>query len=284
MLSVGSNHPVDPLTIAASRAIGEAARALNLPYFLAGAMARDIVLTNVFGINTGRASIDVDFAVAVGGWDEFTQLKNQLINTGLFNAPDNTQHRLHYRLPGMNTGHPVDIIPFRGVENPPQTIKWPPERAVIMNVIGYEEALAHLVEVQVDQSLTVPVASLPGLALLKLFAWRDRNALTPKDARDFAVILRNYANAGNQDRIYGEEIALLEAVDYDFELASARLLGKDVRTIARITTVTAANSLFDNTQILDRLLTHMAPAFNTADDNVAAAENALKQFTLEFIK
>jgi len=37
MLSVGSDRPVDLLTVAASRAIDDAARALNLPYFLAGA-------------------------------------------------------------------------------------------------------------------------------------------------------------------------------------------------------------------------------------------------------
>lgn len=75
MLSVSSDRPVDPLTIAASRAIDGAARALKLPYFLAGAMARDILLTHVHGINTGLATVDVDFGVAVASWDEFDKIK-----------------------------------------------------------------------------------------------------------------------------------------------------------------------------------------------------------------
>lgn len=284
MLYVGSNRPVDPLTIVVSRAIDDAARALNLPYFLAGAIARDLILTHVFEINTGRASLDIDFAVAVCDWDEFTNLKNKLIETGTFNAPENTPHRLYYRTPGMNTGHPIDIIPFRGVENPPQTISWPPEQAVIMNVIAYEEVLANLAEVQIDQTLTVPVASLPGLALLKLFAWKDRNSQTTKDARDLGVLFRHYHAAGNQDRLFDDEIELFEAVDFNQELVSPRLLGKDVRQIASPATLRAAETLLNDGQMMDRLLTQMAPAFNTAEDNWAGAEAALQQFKAGLLK
>ena len=125
MLSVGSDRPVDPLTVATMRAIDNAAQTFKLPYFLAGAMARDIILTNVHGINTGLATLDVDFGVAVAGWDEFDRIKARLILAG-FSSTDKIAHRLHYRPAGTQTGHPVDIIPFRGVQNPEHAIAWPP--------------------------------------------------------------------------------------------------------------------------------------------------------------
>ena len=142
MLSVRPDKPVDPLTIAASREIDLIARELNLPYFLAGAMARDIVLTHVFGIETGLATSDVDFGVTVGSWQQFSSIKNQLIETGRFTPDKKIEHRIHYKPHGGNPEYPVDIIPFGDIEFPPSTIAWPPDGSVIMNVIGYEEVLA----------------------------------------------------------------------------------------------------------------------------------------------
>lgn len=277
-LSVKSDRPVDALTAAVSREIDHIARELQLPYFLAGAMARDIVLTNVFGIDTGLATRDVDFGVAVGNWEQFNLIKDKLIGTGRFNPAETIEHRIYYRPQGGNTGYPVDIIPFGGVEAPPRSIAWPPEKKVIMNVIGYDEVLATAIPIEIEDGLTVPIASLPGLALLKLFAWQDRHAETPKDARDIAVLFRNYCAAGNQERIYDEEMALLQAVDFNIDLASPRLLGKDVRRIASAATLEQAGELLDDMQKMDRLVTHMSAVFKAEDDSIAAAERLLEQF------
>lgn len=162
MLSVKSDRPVDPLTLAVLRAIAGITRELGLPYFVAGAMARDIVLTNVFGIDTGRATQDVDLAVAVENWDQFKIVKEKLIASGQFNPAEKAMHRLYYRAKGGNTGYPLDILPFRGVEQPPSIIAWPPDMKVIMNVIGYEDALA------------AAVALEQAIALRKDSARRDR--------------------------------------------------------------------------------------------------------------
>lgn len=277
-LSVKSDRPVDPLTVAASCAIDRTAHELALPYFLAGAIARDILLTHVHGIDTGLATVDVDFGVAVANWDEFNQIKSRLLESGQFNAAENIGHRVYYRPRGSNKGYPIDIIPFRGVEDPPRVIAWPPESNIIMNVVGYEEVLDTAVPVQIDDALTVPIASLPGLVLLKLFAWQDRHTTTTKDARDIAILFRHYHAAGNQDRIYDEEMDLMEAVAYDIDLASPRLLGKDVRQIASPATLQAATTLLEDAAMMDRLLTHMAPAFKAADDSITAAERLLEQF------
>jgi predicted nucleotidyltransferase len=42
-----------------------------------------------------------------------------------------------------------------------------------MAVVGLD-AIVAAVAVQVDADLTIPVASLAGIAVLKLFAWHDR--------------------------------------------------------------------------------------------------------------
>jgi predicted nucleotidyltransferase len=280
MLSVKPDRPVDPLTLAVLRAIAGITRELGLPYFVAGAMARDIVLTNVFGIDTGRATRDVDFAVALENWDQFKLVKEKLLAIGQFNPAEKAMHRLYYRAEGANTRYPVDILPFRGVEQPPNIITWPPDMKVIMNVIGYEDALAAAVAVTVEPNLTVPIASLPGLALLKLFAWHDRHAETPKDAQDLVMLLRGYHMAGNQDRLYGEELATFEAVDYDVDKASPRLLGMDVRRIASTAALEQATALLKARARRDRLITHMAIELRAADDRIAAAEILLEQFEI----
>ena len=96
-----------------------------------------------------------------------------------------------------------------------------------MNVAGYREAFEAAPLVEIDRSFVVRVVSLPGLAILKLFAWADRGAGDSRDAIDLAMLLRQYGAAGNQDRLYGAEIGVMEAVSYDLDLAGARLLGRD---------------------------------------------------------
>ena len=278
MLSVRPDKPVDLLTVAVSREIDLIARELALPYFLAGAMARDIMLTHVFGIETGLATSDVDFGVTVGSWQQFSSIKNKLIETGRFSSDKNIEHRIHYKTQGDNTDCPVDIIPFGDIESPPRSIAWPPDGSVIMNVIGYKEVLATATPVKITDDLTVPIASLPGLTVLKLFAWKDRHAETTKDARDLAILFRHYHAAGNQDRIYGEEMPVLEAVDYDVDLASPRLLGKDVSQLATAATMEQIHGLLNNAKMTDRLTTHMSAVFKATDDSITAAERLLDQF------
>ena len=53
--------PLSPLVLEPLKAVAQTANALNLPYFLAGATARDLVLENVFGRPPGKLTRDLDF-------------------------------------------------------------------------------------------------------------------------------------------------------------------------------------------------------------------------------
>lgn len=277
MFSVSSERPIEPLTLAVLQAVDELARNLGFPYFVAGAMARDILLTGVFGINTGRATKDVDFAVAVQSWEHFEAIKAGLVERGSFTADPKAKQRLNFTPAPQSSGYPLDLIPFRGVETPPSNIAWPPDMDVVMNVAGYEEALETSQLVQAAPGLIVRVVSLPGLALLKLLAWSERGEENSKDALDLATLLGNYEFAGNRDRIY-ENPGILEVVDYDLALAAARLLGADMNAIASPGTRVQIRALFDDAIKMDRLALHMTRGLVGNEDGLEKARRFLEQF------
>jgi predicted nucleotidyltransferase len=182
MPSIKPDYPLDSIVLAVMREMDALIREMKLSYFVCGAVARDILLHHIHGIQTGRTTADVDFAVAVESWEQFYEIKDRLIKTGRFKAAGGIAQRLYYRSGSSSEDYPLDIIPFGKVENPPNSIKWPPDGNEMMSVIGYADVLATTVEIEVEKNLLVPVISLAGLALLKLFAWRERGTQNPKDA------------------------------------------------------------------------------------------------------
>ena len=135
------NRPVDPSFVRVLRALDPVACEADCGYFVAGATARDLVLVNVHELRPSRATLDIDFGIAIESWEQFARLKERLAATGDF-APDRrAQQRLMYTDQAAGFTIPVDLIPFRGVASPSGMIAWPPRRDVVMNVAGFEEAL-----------------------------------------------------------------------------------------------------------------------------------------------
>jgi len=282
MLSVARERPLDPVTLEVLRQVDRAARELALDYFVVGAMAQDILLNNVFGLSAGRATRDVDLAVAVEEWSRFEAIKARLVETGLFNSDAKVAHRLYYRAVSGGRDYPLDLVPFGGVELPGSEIAWPPDRAVVMNVAGYGEAFTSAILVEAEPGFAVRVASLPGLAILKLIAWTDRGASDPRDAIDLAILLRQYEAAGNEERLFGTEIGVLDIVNYDLDLAAARLLGMDAGRIAAPTTRGQILALFNDPTRLDHLVLDVARELRATQDAVSAAGEFLAQFKAGF--
>ena len=190
--------PLSPLVLEPLKAVAQTANSLSLPYFLAGATARDLVLENIFGRPPGKLTRDLDFGFVLSDWKQFENLKATLISTGRFKPDRAIQRVLYQHSAGISVG--VDLIPFGGVQDG-SVISWPPHNDFVMNVAGFREALESAIQVQVDTDLVIPVASLPGLIILKLFAWADRKH-EKRDAPDILKILADYADAGNEDRLY----------------------------------------------------------------------------------
>ena len=196
----------------------------NLSHFIAGAMARDLILQYGYGIDTVRKTHDVDFGFMVKTWPAFETLCSNLLATGKFTAVRGNAHRLNF-----DSGMTVDLVPFGPIERPDRTIAWPPDGAIVMSVFGFREALAATILVALPEGVTVPVVTLAALALLKLAAWMERRHEQPgKDAYDLWLIMRSYLNAGNRDRLYTDAAHLLERDDFDYDGAGAWLLGHDM--------------------------------------------------------
>jgi predicted nucleotidyltransferase len=281
MLSVAGERPVAPVALDVLTLVDRVARDIGLGYFVTGAMARDLLLYHVFGLETGRATLDVDLAVAVDSWPEFEAIKTHLIQTGTVIADKNRPHRLFYGASVHARGYPLDLLPFGSLEQRPSEIAWPPDLSVVMNVAGYREALAAAEQVELRTGLVVRVASLPSLAILKLLAWNDRGLWDSRDARDFALLLRSYSEAGNEDRLYGDEILLLEGVGYDIDLAGARLLGKDAARIATPPTRAQVVALLNDPARRERLGKDVGGGLRkAADDPLSKAEAAIAQFQI----
>jgi predicted nucleotidyltransferase len=205
-----------------------AAEQAQVEIFLAGAIARDLWLEFGHGFPTRRATGDLDFAVQCEGWEQFGRMAEGLLAAGFQRRDADARHRFRH-----SNGAPIDIVPFGGIERPDHTIAWPPDHSHVMSLIGFREALDSTVTFVLPGQVTVPVVSLPALAALKLVAWRERRALAPrKDAHDLELILRNYADAGNRDRLFDEIPGLHERASPDLELWGAELLGRDLATIS----------------------------------------------------
>jgi len=279
----GLSKPPTEDFLRAVRAINAIATRLGIPFFMAGAAARDIVLVNLWGQAPGRATADIDFGFAVNDWTEFEHLRDELLATGHFERVRSKEQRLKYTDPEYGFQLPVDFIPFGGVASETQTIAWPPEGDFVMNVAGFEEALAAALRIELEPGLVISVASLPGLAILKTVAWVDRHLQNTKDAADIHKILTTFDRAGNEERIFDRELDLLESVDYDLTLAGAQLLGRDA---ARIADSAAASQIVDllNSGIqVDLLVSHMiaTASYEEDADSVARIFDCFRQGYLE---
>ena len=151
-------------------------------------------------------------------------MRSRLIAGGQFAPNGNALHKLEFG--GFLE---IDLIPFGAVERADRTIAWPPDGDFVMTVFGFSEVFAATLPVRLPDNEEIRIVSLPALAVLKLMAWRERRLSQPgKDAYDLAMILRNYLDAGNHERLYTEAAHLLEMPDFDFEQAGAWLLGHDM--------------------------------------------------------
>jgi predicted nucleotidyltransferase len=222
---------IDSLLLEIFTEIEKVSQTLSIDFFVVGATARDIILESGYGIPTIRATEDIDLGIQVSDWQEFSRFKEGLVKGGNFTSTKETQRLKH------TNGNPVDIIPFGGVANQKALFTWPPEHETEMNVLGFDESYKHsiLVRLNTDPPLELPFASLPGLAILKIIAWKDKYPLRKNDAEDLLLLIRNYLAAGNENRLYNEESDLMED-DFDYERTSARLLGRDMASISNPTT------------------------------------------------
>lgn len=255
--------------VATLATLDQAAHKLGINFFVIGATARDLILEHGQGAPNERATYDVDFAIQVANWTQFDSLKTALLAKG-FSANGHPPHRLadaHSRI--------IDIVPFGPIAENEQLV-WPPDNDTKMSVAGFDEAFRAAISVQINEletPLVIRVASVAGIALLKIIAWGDRDrALRRKDAQDLAYLCQYYHRIHSiSNQLYEQQI--MEMFDWQEEIASGYKLGCDAATLSTLATRQTIYSLLNRPferQGFDRLVAE-AIAQNTSNEALTRA-------------
>ncbi len=279
MRSLPKDRPLDPASLDILRAVSTSAQALDVPVMLVGATARDIMLTFLHGIPSLRATDDMDFALAVPSWEAFDNVAGTLTRDTRFVMGKAMTNRMHFYYSQGVPPRSIDVIPY-GAGIGGEIFRWPKHDDVEMRVTGYEDAAAASESLGFATNLSFNVVTIPGLTLLKFFAWLERRTTTNRDAFDLALMLRTYSDAGNHDRLFGEEIETLELVEFDLSQASPRLLGRDVAHMCSGPTFERLDILLSDALLMSALALDMVRARGT--DRPDAAEALLHQFRAGF--
>jgi predicted nucleotidyltransferase len=228
---------IESLLISALLEIKKISDGLKIDFFVIGATARDIIMQLLYKVKAPRMTKDVDIAVCVANWEEYEALTDALLATGEF-LKDTLIQRYNFK------GTLIDIIPFGDISGRDNTISWPPDHETIMCTVGFMDVYKNSITYRLNSEpvLDIKLATIPGLAIMKLLAWNEVYPTRQKDAADLLFIMHNYQYAGIEDRLYENEISLLLEEEFDNERAGIRLLGRDM---ARISNSDTAKALMD---------------------------------------
>lgn len=207
----------------------------NIQVFLIGALARDIILRYWHNIDKDwLATADIDLAINIDGWDNYKKLKDVLIGEYQFIEDSKISHRLYYK---KNIA--IDIIPYGEIAEENNLVSFPPKFTRKLSVIGFTEVYNYTecLKLSTEPQLEMNVASLPGLVILKLFSWDEKYPERKHDATDIGIILKNYIEAGNFERFIGSDF--INEEDFDYDIGTARLLGRDIKNICSEKTLSA---------------------------------------------
>jgi len=218
---------LNPVVIGMLKEMETVFAAHGVDFYLVGAIARDIQLSQKPGYGAIRATNDIDLAILLASEEQFYEVKNSLLTTGSFTERGSEPIRLLYR-----EAVEVDLLPFGAIENEVRETRIRKPKAFVMDMPGFQEAYASVTRFSAD-GLIVNVCSLEGIVLLKLIAQDDRPSRT-KDISDIEHIIHVYFDLF-ADAIYSDHSDVLELydtalVDY-LSLVSAQVIGRKMKSL-----------------------------------------------------
>lgn len=200
---------------------------VGISFFVIGATARDIIM-QMHNATSGRLTYDLDIAITVNDWEQWKKVEVDITNLKNFKKDPDQKQRFIYR-----EKFQLDIVPFGNIMENDYKIFWPPNEELAMSVLGFPAADESAVKVRIDNKAKIKIATLSGIFLLKIIAWKDRNQRNNKDADDIGFILENYLSIHEEraattyyDEVYGVE-------PFRNSTAGAVLLGKDINELLK---------------------------------------------------
>jgi predicted nucleotidyltransferase len=223
--NISSEEFQDPLLKPILQKLSDYFSNQGIRFYVIGATARDIIL-NIHGEMAQRATRDLDIAIAISDWDVYNEVEKGIIEIEGFKKDPTQKQRFFYL-----DVFPIDIVPFGEIRKKSDKIFWPPDESVALTVLGFEEVQNSTEKIIIDNSLTIEVASLDGIFILKLFSWTDRHLENNKDADDIAFIIANYLNINEKRAIDEHYNDIYLSENFSNITAGAKLLGIDVARI-----------------------------------------------------
>lgn len=210
---------IDPILSAMERAFEH----LGVDYYVVGALARDLWFQD--GLRApARATQDIDLAVHISDEAEFQAVKDHLTEHEGFTASKKEAFAID-----APDGTRVDLIPFGDIE----------ENGAVdlevrnkLEVTGFRQVHEAAVEaIEKEGEGRYKVATLAGIAILKLISWSDRPDKRDHDIKDVSQILKEFFHV-NDDRIWEEHNDLFGG-ELELDAIAARVLGRDMGAILR---------------------------------------------------
>ncbi len=198
----------------------------GISFFVIGATARDIVM-ELHNEKSGRLTHDLDIAITVNNWEQWQKVEKDIIKLENFTKDKDQKQRFIYQ-----GKFELDIVPFGDIMKQDSKIFWPPDEDFAMSVLGFDAAEEASLKVKVDQEIEIQIASLSGIFLLKITAWKDRNHKSNKDADDIGFILENYLSI-NEERAAVNHYEDIYTEEFTTVKGGATLLGIDVSEILK---------------------------------------------------
>ena len=189
----------------------------GISFFVIGATARDIMM-ELHNESSGRLTHDLDIAITINDWEQYKTVEEGILKLNNFTKDPNQKQRFQY----LNK-FDLDIVPFGNIMKENDKIFWPPDEGFAMTVLGFPAVNDASLKVNIDEDIEIQIASLAGIGLLKIVAWKDRNHKTNKDADDIAFIMLNYLWIHEEDAI--ENFDAVYPDDHTILKGGATLLG-----------------------------------------------------------
>lgn len=231
-ISVPSLRPLEARKADVLRKVSRALGDSGAQPMLVGAFARDVWFWHLNGIETGRATDDIDISMAFRSWDGFREFSEALKTVG-FEQPD---PECPEKLVDSATGQKLDLLPFGGVSEDGRSITWHGNQAR-WGILGFEDSYrsAAILPLDAEGSARFRLATLPAIVTLKMMSFYERlEERKRKDGADIGFTMAHYVSVGDNGARLGQgpDADIMNKVEGDLLRAGTMFLGRDMARLA----------------------------------------------------
>lgn len=202
-------------------AVQDCCTALDIDFFIVGALARNIWY--VAHDAPAQGTQDVDFGIFVPDAGMYQKLRYCLQNKYAYTPGQENAFCLI-----SPQGLEVDLLPFGAIETGDYIMVEGHGRSQL-ELVGFEEVFQHgLVEAEIGKA-TFKASSIPGVVLLKLIAYDDRPEYRIKDLKDINAICQYYPEI--ETNFIWEKYFDLYSDDRDHKTVAMLVLGQELRKL-----------------------------------------------------